>query len=291
MSLLGQVKQQVPWQLKVASKLVLSRLPVRYRTWQVFQLFRHGAMDDPSYAYRVFKEHFDRSDFARKQSGFVSLELGPGDSLFSCVCAKAYGGSQTWLVDSGPFAERSSEGYKKMSAFLAAQGFAVPISGEGGLEGVLKECGAHYGTRGLDSLREIPTASVDWIWSHAVLEHVRRSDFDLYISEMRRILRPDGICSHRVDLRDHLGGALNNLRFSDSLWERDWIARSGFYTNRLQFDEMCAAFAENNFKVDVINVERWPTLPTPRSQLADEFKEKSETTLLVRGFDVLLRPQ
>jgi len=46
------------------------------------------------------------------------------------------------------------------------------------------------------------------------------------------------MCSHRVDLRDHFGSALNNLRFSDKKWELDWIANSGFYTNRIRLQEM-----------------------------------------------------
>ena len=46
--------------------------------------------------------------------------------------------------------------------------------------------------------------------------------------ELRRVLRNDGVFSNRVDLRDHLGAALNNLRFPESLWERNAIAKRRF---------------------------------------------------------------
>jgi len=35
----------------------------------------------------------------------VSLELGPGDSLSSALIAAAYGGSASYLVDAGPYAQ------------------------------------------------------------------------------------------------------------------------------------------------------------------------------------------
>jgi len=72
----------LPWQLKIAAKIVLSRLPLSYRAWSRLRLFRHGAMDDPSSALEIFREHFNRSGIAR---GFTMLELGPGDSLASAV--------------------------------------------------------------------------------------------------------------------------------------------------------------------------------------------------------------
>lgn len=55
--------------------------------------------------------------------------------------------------------------------------------------------------------------------------------------ELGRVLKPDGICVHRVDLNDHLGGCLNNLRFTDAIWESVLFRESGFYANRRLTDE------------------------------------------------------
>ena len=135
----------------------------------------------------------------------------------------------------------------------------------------------------------MPSASVDFIWSHAVLEHVRKREFLDTMRECRRILKSGGICSHQIDLRDHLGGALNNLRFSERVWESEIVAMSGFYTNRIWFGEMLSLFGQAGFEVEVGDVHRWARLPTPRKRLAREFRTVSDKDLLVADFSVLLR--
>jgi hypothetical protein len=92
-----------------------------------------------------------------------------------------------------------------------------------------------------------------------------------------------------VDLRDHLGGALNNLRFSERIWESEFFARSGFYTNRICFAQMLSMFSAAGFTAEVGRVQRWPKLPTPRRSLAPQFREVSDEDLLVSSFDVRLR--
>src|SRR3954451_20968583 len=78
----------IPWQLKIATKIVCSRLPVDYRLWSKLNLFRHGAMDKPSRAYEIFHKHFYQ---AKVIAAFTMLELGPGDSLASAIFARASG--------------------------------------------------------------------------------------------------------------------------------------------------------------------------------------------------------
>ena len=62
----------------------------------------------------------------------------------------------------------------------------------------------------------------------------RRTSGDFSFLELGR---RDGICVHRVDLNDHLGGRLNNLRFTDAIWESVLFRESGFYANRRLTDE------------------------------------------------------
>ena len=103
------------------------------------------------------------------------------------------------------------------------------------------------------------------------------------------MLKPSGIASHRVDLQDHLSGALDNLRFSDALWESDLFAGSGFYTNRIQYGEMLGLLEQAGFAVEDLGCRRWDRLPTPRARMARRFRELPDEELRVRGFDVLLR--
>lgn len=288
---LSSIKGALPWQARLGAKLVLSRVPARYHLWQRLQLFRHGQMDDPGYASRVFCAHLERSSFPRKDGGFTCLELGPGDSLFTALLARAYGADQTFLVDAGPFAREEVAPYQAMARFLREQG--RPLEGvehATSLSQVLQAVNGQYLTEGLRSLQQLPEGSVDFIFSHAVLEHIRLEEFQPTMQALRRVLRPGGISSHRVDLQDHLGGALNNLRFSRATWEADWMTRSGFYTNRIRFSPMLKHFEQAGFAVEVLGAERWQTSPTPRRSLAPEFQTLSEDDLLVSGFDVLLRP-
>ncbi|HJS91160.1 MAG TPA: class I SAM-dependent methyltransferase [Steroidobacteraceae bacterium] len=181
--------------------------------------------------------------------------------------------------------------YRELGRYLRSEGLESPdLDNISSVDEMLKSCGGLYLSAGVESLREVPTESVDFIWSHAVLEHVRRDRVRDMIRETRRILRRDGICSHRIDLTDHLGGSLNNLRIPGSWWEREWMARSGFYTNRLRKCDFIAMFEEAGFLVDVVSVDQWESVPIKRWLLAREFRSLSNDELRVKAISVLLRP-
>ncbi len=198
------IKALVPWQGKIIGKLVLSRIPRDYHFWQSIGLFKHGYMEEPAYAYEVFKTHYDRVDFGRKGKGFVALEVGPGDSLFSALIAYTFGARSCHLVDVGRYARHDLTAYRQMATYLRQFGLPAPdLSGINSMEALLHVCSADYSTKGLESLRAIPRGTVDFIWSQAVLEHIRLADFKDTMRELRRVLRDDGMCSHRVDLVAH----------------------------------------------------------------------------------------
>lgn len=286
------IKQALPWQVKILAKIALSRLPFDYRVWQRLNLFKHGDMEQPEYAHNVFLSHFNRVGFSNKSASFTVLELGPGDTLFSALVAWAYGASRCYLVDEGRFARGDMAPYLKMAIELRSKGLPVPtLENCGNLDEVLLACKSCYLTEGMRSFQAIANASVDFIWSQAVLEHIRLKDFPVVVREMRRVLRPGGVCSHRVDLKDHLGGAINNLRFPARVWESNFMAKSGFYTNRIRYREMLGYFEAAGFEVEVCHLDRWGSLPTPRSKLSSDFSKLADDDLLVSGFDVILRPR
>lgn len=281
----------VPWQIKIAAKLALARLPGGARPWHRAGLFRHGAMTRPDYALKVLRGHLARAGLGPGDlAGAVGLELGPGDSLASALILRCFGAAGCLLVDADDYASRDLAGYRALAGLLRREGFEPPpLDDLESADALLRRCGARYLTRGLDSLRGLPDASVDFMWSQAVLEHVRRHQFLETLRELCRILKPGGVASHRVDLGDHLGGALNNLRFSERLWESQTFAGSGFYTNRIQLSEMLGLFERAGFAVELLDCRRWERLPTPVSRLAPPFRALPERELAVKGFDVLLR--
>lgn len=283
------MKFEIPWWGKIGAKLVLSRLPFGYSVWQRLGLFRHGDMDTSEYAIRIFNSHAVKTGMTNQLHGKTVLELGPGDSIASVIIAAAHG-AQAFLVDAGQFVRADIAPYLALERVLTENGLpATDLSGCRDIEEILNRCGAKYMTQGLESLRQIKDSSVDMIFSQAVLEHVRRSVFLETMRECRRILRPNGICSHQVDLRDHIGGALNNLRFSEWLWESEFFAKAGFYTNRIQYRKMLDIFVQAGFTVELSGAQRWDSLPTPRNKIAREFSNIPDEELCVSVFDVLLR--
>ncbi len=279
----------MPWWAKIAAKMVLSRLPAGYATWRRLGAFRHGAMNQAGYACSVFDAHVAAGGLTGQLAGKQILELGPGDSVATAVIAAAQG-ARAVLVDVGRFAEADPRNYFTLAEHLRTLGLNPPdLSSCRSIEEVLRACDAQYLTDGVRSFRQVQTASIDLLFSQAVLEHVRRHEFLEMQRECARVLRADGVCSHRVDLRDHLDGTLNNLRFPHRVWESAFFVRSGFYTNRMQFDEICTAFEDAAFLVTVRDVRRWDSLPLERRKLAAEFCGKSDEILRISGFDVLLK--
>jgi SAM-dependent methyltransferase len=285
------LRSRLPWRAKIVAKLVLARVPVSYELLRRVSLRRHGAMDDPAYALAVFRRHFARFRTDGRDSPFTALELGPGDTVSSAVVSWAHGAQVTHLVDVGRFARQDLGPYRALAEALDAEGLASPdLEGIDTLEELLARCRATYATSGLESLRELPDASIDFCWSQAVLEHVRRHELLPVLRELRRVLRSGGVSSHTIDLRDHLADALNHLRFSRRVWESDRMAGAGFYTNRVRFSEFLRLFEEAGFAVETTDVVEWERLPTPRRKLASDFASLPEEELRIAGFDAILRP-
>lgn len=246
-------------------------------------------MDKPDYAIAVFDAHVEKAGLTDRLRDTTILELGPGDSIATAVIAAAYG-ARAILVDGGPFVRADVAAYLDLGKALGNRRLFPPsLQGCTNTGNILVRCQARYLTDGLTSLKQLEAQSVDLIFSQAVLEHIRKREFLSTMRECRRILKPCGVCSHRIDLRDHLAGALNNLRFSEKVWESEFFVKSGFYTNRIQYSQMVQLFNEANFQVQLTDVRRWPTLPISRHNLAKEFSTLPDDELCISGFEVLLR--
>lgn len=281
-----KLKKRLPWWVKIVSKLLLSRLPFRYQVWQLLGLFRHGKMDNTAYALKVFRHHVEHFSSLDDLQDKVLVEVGPGDSIATAIIASAYG-ARAILVDVGNFAKPELAFYRRLAEQLKAENLSPPdLSQCESVDEVILACRARYLTNGTQSLASIASESVDIMFSQAVLEHVRKGEFRTFFEQCRRILKPTGGASHVVDLKDHMGGSLNNLRFSEKLWESDFFSSSGFYTNRIQFEEMVSLIQQAGFDVDVNHVKRWETLPLPRRKMAAPFCHLSEDKLNISGFSI-----
>jgi predicted SAM-dependent methyltransferase len=216
-----------------------------------------------------------------KNADKTLLELGPGESLFTALLAKAYGFNRTILLDVSIFALPALDGYKEFEQWLDSQGLHCPsIKDYASFEEMLSVLNAQYMTRGLDSLRDLPDNSVDFVFSQAVLEHIRKKQFIETAQELWRILKPGGISTHEIDFKDHLEASLNNLRFREQVWEAEWMASSGFYTNRIRLCQMLDIFKGQGFEITLVDKKEWATLPIHKKHLQPEFQALSDADLL-----------
>jgi SAM-dependent methyltransferase len=271
----------IPWWAKIAAKMTLARLPVPPRAWHRLGLFVPGFMRDPAYAIGVFEAHWRRA--GAPAPGFTYLELGPGESLATAIVAWAFGADGGALVDAGDFAVRDVAAYRPLLDKLAEHPRVRDVRGlrsHTSLDALLAAVNARVSSDGLIGLKSLPSDSIDLVFSQAVLEHVPLAEFAATVRELYRVQRAGGFGSHRIDFRDHLQGSLNNLRFSEALWERPWFAkRSGFYTNRLRLSVVAAMFANAGFSVTITEQNRWSAPPLARASLASKFRALTDDDL------------
>ncbi len=294
------IKKILPWWLKIASKIILSRLPVPYSLWKKLGIFVNGNANNCQVAYDTFLSCANNAGVLLFKNGiphfpilesreFKVLELGPGDSLFSGLVANALGSNKTWLVDAKQTALKDVNKYIHMSEFIETKGLkAADLSSCKDINDVLKQSSSVYLTDGVKSLNKIPDKSIDFCFSHAVLEHIDLNDFPKLVTELRRILKNTGRSYHIVDLKDHLDFSLNNLRFSQKQWEGALFKKSGFYTNRIRFSQMTTMFEEAGFKVSCPIIKKWNCLPIQKNKLHPQFRSFSEEDLCISEFGMLL---
>jgi len=246
-------------------------------------------MDDFSYAWAVLSKHAAE---LKKKDNWRGLELGPGDGLLSSFLAPAVGSSGLALVDAGDFAHKDAGMYRKQISqfrdFLPDSSLPdFPDSEDVNI--LLDVVNGSYHSHGLESLHQLESDSFDLIYSQAVLEHIRGDEFEETMRECHRLLKKNGIMSHVVDYKDHLGGALNNMRFSTKFWERDWFSsNSGFYTNRLRMSEMVSICNNAGFNVESRSIRRWKSIPIKRKKLAKEFQHISDNEFCISGAHLVM---
>jgi SAM-dependent methyltransferase len=285
------LKARIPWFLKIPAKVALSRLPVRDKQWQKLNIFRAGTMDSPESAFGIFKRHLEETGLTTLKECTV-LELGPGNGLLTALYARSFGAKRTWLIDAGPLASNDVRLFVEAERVLSTLNLTVPHVGRApSMEIALGQLNTTYLTEGLASLQTVPDETIDFMFSNAVLEHVRRSEFAKTVREMRRVLKPNGVASHQIDFRDHLQNGLNNLRFHERIWESEFMASSGFYTNRLNWPAMERLFREAGFYVELRSFDTWPKgLPTRQRSMALPFKNMPPDELMVMGAHAIARP-
>jgi SAM-dependent methyltransferase len=100
----------------------------------------------------------------------------------------------------------------------------------------------------------LPASSIDVQISYTVFEHIPGPVLRDILTEARRILSPNGVVLHHIDLSDHFWhedqslSPIHFLQFSDKEW--DHYANNQFaYHNRLRVTEYRQIFEDYGFKI------------------------------------------
>jgi hypothetical protein len=262
----------LPWWAKIAAKLVISRLPVPHEVWAALNIFRHSySSGDSDQQLRDVQANLARHQAKAKRLPRTVLELGPGEITTRAVAYRALGIERTIFVDIGDFGTRDVGAYKRVAHAAKEQRLDPPdLDGARDRAEVFERCGVDYHVKGLEALARLPDASVDFVLSVAVVEHIRRHELAPTFAQLRRVMADDALAWHTVDFQDHIGGKLENLRFSATLWESEWMSGSGFYTNRTSASEIVRMLADSGLEVTIEERALWPMPPTTRSRIAPD---------------------
>jgi hypothetical protein len=259
----------IPWWTKMGLKLALSRLPVSYATWSRLGVFRHSFLTDANKILHNARAHVERYRAQRGRFPQCVLELGPGELTTRAVTYAALGATRIILVDVGDFGANDVAAYHKTAELAEESGLTPPaLQGASNRADIFQRCWTEYLCSGLADLEKITSGVVDLIVSDAVLEHVRKRDVLPLLHQLRRVAAPDAVALHGIDFHDHLGGGLQSLRFSDATWEAEWMARSGFYTNRISPSGLIALLQQAGFQTSVRHRLAWRRTPIPRDRLS-----------------------
>ena len=284
------LKMLFPWWLKIFTKVILSRLPIKYSTWRSISLFCHSApnVNESATALKIIERYLSiAQQYITLEKDYNCLELGPGDSIITSLAAKKRGAKKYWLVDIEKYASTDLKHLVDTSLDMGI--IHDHYSKFHSTEDFLEYNQIQYKTEGMQSYTEIPSSSIDLIWSKSVLEHIHIEKFENTLTELHRILKHNSVAIHSIDFRDHLSSSINNLRFNKAIWESYLFRNSGFYTNRLRPSQMIDLFSKNGFDVSIFRQDFNDKLSLPRTKLSKDFRELSDDDLRTTGMILVAR--
>ena len=235
------------------------------------------------------------------------VEIGPGGNLGNAIVLIASGARRVYCIDNYrhlDFQSSRTDFYLQLVEKLIADPEILPvaISEEWDTEKALKAIeDAVYFSGGAVQLNTdriqymapcdalcipLEDRSVDMIFSHAVLEHVKHPA--RVCREFGRVLKPGGYISHVIDLRDHFDpDGLQMLRYPTWLWNL-MSSNSHGYVNRCRASHFEQFFRESGFKVlqseatkILKDIHRIPEF------LCDEFAELSVEQLQILDLSIV----
>ena len=279
-----RLKELIPWQVKFLFKYICSYFNINYKQLNKLNLVSYSSDSCFESIHNSFLMHLRNFRKNKIKKDFVFLEIGPGDKILYALCAFFYGSKKIYLIDQSHYLKRNRKIEKRFFYYLKNNS-----TGLTSIRRNLSEFKYTYPKNGLHSLKNIQNSSVDFILSNQVFEHIKKDEVKPFFIEIDKKLKHNGIASHRIDFRDHLGYSLNNLRFSERFWESEVIRKSLMYCNRLRIDDYVLLLKQRNIPYVITSTSRWSRLPIPLNQMSYPFRKKKKSVLRIQ--ECLLRVQ
>jgi len=192
----------------------------------------------------------------RDISGTV-LEIGPGGNVATTMLFLKAGCERGYCIDVFPFLREQDELYNLLDrdyrTLLERIEYRFP-------EDIAQST--------------LPDASCDIIFSAACLEHV--PDPLGAVNRIAALLKPGGVTTHGIDLRDHrdMSRPLRFLRYSEWMWRAATSRR--VHTNRLRASDWQHAFESAGLtNVEVVPAQTVDLREGARSRMHPRFQSKT----------------
>lgn len=256
------------WVLKSLVQNAISLLPGRERINYFFQkrIARNLPVSEETLEEKVLLAArrvglFERFGGKRvEESTFV--EYGAGWDLIGPIAMYALGVRKQIVVDISRHVrielinnalERIQRHRDRFASLAGRQLRPLPIAAIASTGELREHLGIDYRAP-LDARdTRLPDSAIDFISTNSTLEHIPPESLPALMSESRRILNPEGVMCHFIDLKDHYSYAdasitkYNFLKFSPRAW-RFFDSRMQ-YQNRLRYPEYKAIIESSGFGI------------------------------------------
>jgi SAM-dependent methyltransferase len=226
-----------------------------------------GEKDEANYPLTVFHQHLTALEPLRGNLlGADVLEIGPGSNLGFGLLALLAGANSVTCLDAVPRAHAQKSGMEALYSALVKTAALYPETylvapalleharhDPDGLAWQLLERIVYRAPMDI-ARNDLPDASLDVVCSHICFEHF--TDPAGAVAQIARLLRPGGVTSHLIDLRDHrnFDRPLDFLSYSDTLWRLTTSHRPDAVRNRWRASEYRAAFGQHGLELLYLEV-------------------------------------
>jgi len=294
------------WIAKAVIQKTISFLPYKHRINYLFQkyvtkgvLLTDALMDDKLTHCSNHIKYYNK--YGNRPNGFTSLEIGTGWYPIVPIGLFLAGADEIYTIDISSLLKTSAihQTITKLLDYNASgklQTYLPVIKAErlevlkaalllhNNPEAILETM--HIKTTVGDA-REMPFADgkMDLINSNNTFEHIPGFILADILVEFKRVLKPDGVMSHQIDMSDHFAHLdksitiYNFLQYTDAQWDN--IDNSIQPQNRLRIADYRKLHQQAGFKV-VEEINRPGSVADLKKvKLADKYKTYSDADLAV----------